>query len=125
MWRQLSLGAAPGSCVSGKRKSWSEMIHMREGSAGFHLLQAALHRVLSVSCSVMTNSLQPTRLLCPWVFPGKNTGVGCHCLLQLQLNIFRNKTQDILGIFSFKYEKALFKNLKDFIYKFKRLRHTL
>ena len=26
--------------------------------------------------------LQPTRLLCPWDFPGKSTGVGCHCLLQ-------------------------------------------
>ena len=24
----------------------------------------------------------PTRLLCPWDFPGKNTGVGCHFLLQ-------------------------------------------
>ena len=23
-----------------------------------------------------------TRLLCPWDFPGKNTGVGCHFLLQ-------------------------------------------
>ena len=22
-----------------------------------------------------------TRLLCPWDFPGKSTGVGCHCLL--------------------------------------------
>ena len=40
-----------------------------------------------VSCSVVSNSLQPhglwpTRLLCPWDFPGKNTGVGCHFLLQ-------------------------------------------
>ena len=26
--------------------------------------------------------LQPTRLLCPWDFPGRSTGVGCHCLLQ-------------------------------------------
>ena len=26
--------------------------------------------------------LQPTRLLCPWDFPGKSTGVGCHCLLR-------------------------------------------
>ena len=26
--------------------------------------------------------LQPARLLCPWAFPGKNTGVGCHVLLQ-------------------------------------------
>ena len=26
--------------------------------------------------------LQPTWILCPWDFPGKNTGVGCHFLLQ-------------------------------------------
>ena len=26
--------------------------------------------------------LWPARLLCPWGFPGKNTGVGCHFLLQ-------------------------------------------
>ena len=37
----------------------------------------------SVSCSVVPNSLlpdglEPTRLLCPWDSPGKNTGVGCH-----------------------------------------------
>ena len=25
---------------------------------------------------------QPTRLRHPWDSPGKNTGVGCHCLLQ-------------------------------------------
>ena len=23
----------------------------------------------------------PTKLLCPWDSPGKNTGVGCHALL--------------------------------------------
>ena len=27
-------------------------------------------------------TLQPTRFLCPWGFSGKNTGVGCHALLQ-------------------------------------------
>ena len=27
------------------------------------------------------HGLQPTRLLHPWDFPGKSTGVGCHCLL--------------------------------------------
>ena len=26
--------------------------------------------------------LQATRLFCPWDSPGKNTGVGCHALLQ-------------------------------------------
>ena len=39
------------------------------------------------SCSVVSDSswpheLQPTRLLRPWEFPGKSTGVRCHCLLQ-------------------------------------------
>ena len=38
-------------------------------------------------CSVMSNSLQPhgpwpSRILCPWDFPDKNTGVGCHAVLQ-------------------------------------------
>ena len=28
------------------------------------------------------HGLQPTRLLCPWGFPGKNAGVGCYFLLQ-------------------------------------------
>ena len=28
------------------------------------------------------HGLQPTRLLCPWDFPGKNTGVGYHFLFQ-------------------------------------------
>ena len=36
-----------------------------------------------VSDSQRPHGLQPTRLLRPWDFPGKSTGVGCHCLLQL------------------------------------------
>ena len=35
-----------------------------------------------VSDSVRPHGLQPTRLPCPWDSPGKNTGVGCHFLLQ-------------------------------------------
>ena len=34
-----------------------------------------------VSDSLRPHGLQPTRLLRPWDFPGKSTGVGCHCLL--------------------------------------------
>ena len=34
-----------------------------------------------VSNSSWPHGLQPTRLLRPWDFPGKSTGVGCHCLL--------------------------------------------
>ena len=35
-----------------------------------------------VSDSVRPHRWQPTRLPCPWDSPGKNTGVGCHFLLQ-------------------------------------------
>ena len=35
-----------------------------------------------VSDSSRPHGLQPTRLLHPWDFPGKSTGVGCHCLLR-------------------------------------------
>ena len=47
------------------------------------------------SCSVVSDSwrprgLQPTRLLHPWDFPGRSTGVGCHCLLPFN-NIGKSK----------------------------------
>ena len=35
-----------------------------------------------MSDSVQPHGRQPTRLLCPWDSPGKNTGVGCHFLFQ-------------------------------------------
>ena len=35
-----------------------------------------------MSNSVRPHRRQPTRLPCPWDSPGKNTGVGCHLLLQ-------------------------------------------
>ena len=43
----------------------------------------AVAAVASVmSGSVQPHRWQPTRLPCPWDSPGKNTGVGCHFLLQ-------------------------------------------
>ena len=50
-----------------------------------------VHLLGRVSCSVKSSSLrpqgmQPAKLLCPWHFPGKNTGVGCHFLLQGNLS---------------------------------------
>ena len=46
--------------------------------------------VCMLSCSVVSNSwrphgLKPTRLLHPWDYPSKNTGEGCHFLLQWNL----------------------------------------
>ena len=36
----------------------------------------------TLSCPVISDSLQTHGLLRPWDFPGKNSGVGCHFLLQ-------------------------------------------
>ena len=36
----------------------------------------------------VTHGLAPARLLCPWSFPGKNTGVGCHFLSQHGGSVF-------------------------------------
>ena len=46
-----------------------------------------LHLENSVSCSAVSmflkpHGLYPSWLLCLWDSPGKNTGVGCHALLQ-------------------------------------------
>ena len=41
-----------------------------------------------MSDSLTPHGLQPARLCCPWNFPGKNTGVGCHFLLQGIQGIF-------------------------------------
>ena len=38
------------------------------------------HSIMSES--LYSRRLQPSRLLCPWYSPGKNTGVGCHSLFQ-------------------------------------------
>ena len=59
---------------------WTWSISLLKSSYIFLLL-------LLLSCSIMSDSLWPhglqsTRLLCPWDFPGKNTRVGCHFLLQ-------------------------------------------
>ena len=42
---------------------------------------------LVMSNSVRPQGRQPTRLVCPWDSPGKNTGVGCHFFLQVDPGI--------------------------------------
>ena len=50
-------------------------------------MRAKLYLCVCSVASVVSDSLQPygvqaVRLLCPWISPGKNTGVGCHAPLQ-------------------------------------------
>ena len=48
------------------------------------------------SCPTLlwSHGLQPARLLCPWDFPGKNTGMSCHFLLQ---GIFLTRDQTLIS----------------------------
>ena len=42
--------------------------------------------MLTQSCLTPCDPMEePAKLLCPWAFSGKNTGVGCHFLLQVIL----------------------------------------
>ena len=50
---------------------------------GGNLSECVSHLVMPDS--LQPHGLQPTRLLCPWNFPGKDTGVGNHFLLGIFL----------------------------------------
>ena len=74
----------------------------------------------------------PSRPLCPWDFPGKNTGVGCHFLLQgifptqgsnpqedsVPLSHLRNHTQLYIYVFFFLKEIQEIWLLFNYIYIF-------
>ena len=52
--------------------------------------------LIAQSCPTLaTDGLWPTRLLCPWDFPGKNTGEGYHFLLQEHEGWYRIKVKSI------------------------------
>ena len=56
----------------------------------YYLKLLYLMLVAQLCPTLQAHGLQPTRLLCPWDFPGKVTGVGCHFFLQ---GIFPNQDQ--------------------------------
>ena len=75
----------PGSSVHGfsRQEHWSGLpfpfpMHESEKWKWSHLV---------VSDPQRPHGLQPSKLLHPWDFPGKSTGVGCHCLLRELLDV--------------------------------------
>ena len=54
-----------------------------EGKAYVIILPMCVHAQSLQSCqTLLYHGLQLARLLCPWNSPNKNTGAGCHTLLQ-------------------------------------------
>ena len=84
-WRNPMDRGAWGLTFYRVAKSWTLLKHLGTHSHANVEIFTPLHKVEimpkeSVSQSVMPDSLrphglQPTRLLCPWDFPGKDTGV--------------------------------------------------
>ena len=79
MWLPRGTESFSAGLCSPRREKWGGQFRIQ--------LPSIEHQAVHVSCSVVSDSLwphglQPSKLLCPWDFPGKNTGVGCHFLLQ-------------------------------------------
>ena len=63
-----------------------------------HYAAAATTKSLQSCLTVWSHRRQPTRLPRPWDSPGKNTGVGCHFLLQcMKVKIANIKCQELLN----------------------------
>ena len=73
------VGSPPGSAVPGSGLPFPSPMHESEKWKGSYSV---------VSDPQRPHGLQPTRLLHPWDFPGKSTGVGCHWHLAISGDIF-------------------------------------
>ena len=89
--RQLVGRGKPGRCCrhwlgrasSGFCLACSESRPFRTNSEAM-IRTRWVHAKSLQSCLTLCNPMDrgPPQLLCPWDFPGKNTGVGCHALFQ-------------------------------------------
>ena len=87
-WALYLLGPIPPHVPGSIALLWAVLLACRL-SWVTHWLNG-LHRTIKSMCaltsatsdSLCPHGLQPARLLCPWGFPGKKTGAGCHLLLQ-------------------------------------------
>ena len=81
--QRVGVGVAVGTlcslcrCTHLPALSLFKCVDQPRGSAA-----AAAAKSLQLCPTLRPHRRPPTRFLCPWDSPGKNTGVGCHFLLQ-------------------------------------------
>ena len=63
---------------------WKLRLEVVKWLVHFHRATKFLKVTVAQLCPTLCNPVDcsPVRLLCPWDSPGKNSGVGCHALLQ-------------------------------------------
>ena len=61
-------------------------MQLRNHNLNFILSCQYVCKSLSHVWVLQPHGLQSTRLLRPWIFQARSTGVGCHCLLRLELS---------------------------------------
>ena len=87
-WERLRAGGFKLLTPGASQVSWVKLARCRPwapGELSLMEVESTKFQPVFVSHSVIAlwcQGLQPTRFLCPWDSPGKNTGVGCHFLLQ-------------------------------------------
>ena len=81
-WRAQSMG------LQRVGQGWSGLAHKHASL----LIAAAAAESLQSCPTLQPHRRQPARLLRPWDFPGKSTGVGCHCLLRLLIEEQANRS---------------------------------
>ena len=72
-------------CKIGRKHTYFSSWDQQRGSTKLSFAGSKDTCVLNrsvISDSLQLHGLEPTRFLCPWDFPGKNPGWGCHFLLQ-------------------------------------------
>ena len=82
--RQSLKGLIAGAVIASLRGDWyspSQCV-LHESCVTLFLILCCCLIAKSCLSLLQPHGLQHTRLLCPWDFPGKNTGVSCHFLLQ-------------------------------------------
>ena len=62
------------------------------------LVCAAAAKLLQLCLTRRPHRWQPMRLSRPWDSPGKNTRVGCHCLLRIPVELFQILKDDAVKV---------------------------
>ena len=93
LWQSLVATEVESSCFYSKGTTQSvvlgsgalcllEVVRKAEILSPPHTCCCCLVAKSRIWLFVTPQTIYPSRLLCLWVFPGRNTGLGCHFLLQ-------------------------------------------